>query len=145
LSGTLCTKKSSSNQPPKHKTDYPSASLAPNIGLFSAPPNPVATRIPIFCHCPEERASIGEREPPSPPRSALPSPTVCRVKPTAKLPQPPPASHLPVARNRKTGSSRPPPAKGEGGATGDGVGCTGPWVGQWQRLCRTSGERRCGT
>jgi hypothetical protein len=86
-----------------------------------------------------------EREPPSSPCSALPSPAVCRVKPTAKLPQPLPASHLPVARNRKTGSSRPPPAKGEGGATGGGVGCTGPWVGQWQRLCRTSDERRCGT
>jgi hypothetical protein len=48
---TLCIIKSSSNQRPKHEPDYPSASLrGPNIGLFSAPLNPVATRIPVLSH-----------------------------------------------------------------------------------------------
>jgi hypothetical protein len=37
----LCALKLFSNRPPKHKTDYPSASLrAPNIGLFSTPQIP---------------------------------------------------------------------------------------------------------
>jgi hypothetical protein len=36
-------------------------------------PNPVATRIPVLCHHPDERVSIGEQELPPPRRSASPS------------------------------------------------------------------------